>query len=116
MAKIIYASRHNADGTLDETYGDGGIAYFKVDHLIYMNMPSTLFLTTMVIFLSQVTHSTTATTLLSSSVLTKTELKMWNLDKTDMLSAAMEMVSFMMFMEDAKSYQLSAVSVRVQGS
>ena len=33
----IYASRHNADGTLDETYGDGGIAYFKVDPLIYMN-------------------------------------------------------------------------------
>ena len=33
----IYVSRHNADGTLDETYGENGIAYFKVNPLIYMN-------------------------------------------------------------------------------
>lgn len=33
----IYVSRHNADGTLDETYGEGGIAYLKVNPLIYMN-------------------------------------------------------------------------------
>ena len=33
----IYASRHNPDGTLDETYGENGIAYFKVNPLIYMN-------------------------------------------------------------------------------
>ena len=33
----IYVSRHNADGTLDATYRDGGIAYFKVTPNIYMN-------------------------------------------------------------------------------
>ena len=33
----IYVSRHNADGTLDETYRDGGIAFFKVIPNIYMN-------------------------------------------------------------------------------
>ena len=33
----IYASRHNADGTLDETYGENGIAYFKANPNIYMN-------------------------------------------------------------------------------
>ena len=33
----IYASRHNADGTLDDTYGDGGIVYLKANPLIYMN-------------------------------------------------------------------------------
>ena len=33
----IYASRHNADGTLDETYGEGGISFFKVKPNIYMN-------------------------------------------------------------------------------
>ena len=33
----IYASRHNVDGTLDETYGEGGIVYLKANPLIYMN-------------------------------------------------------------------------------
>ena len=33
----IYVSRHNANGTLDETYGESGIAYFKANPLIYMN-------------------------------------------------------------------------------
>ena len=33
----IYASRHNEDGTLDETYGDGGINYFKITPAIYLN-------------------------------------------------------------------------------
>ena len=33
----IYASRHNADGTIDTTYGENGIAYFKAKPLIYMN-------------------------------------------------------------------------------
>ena len=33
----IYVSRHNADGSLDESYRDGGIAYFKVTPNIYMN-------------------------------------------------------------------------------
>ena len=33
----IYVSRHNADGTLDETYGENGIAFFKANPLIYMN-------------------------------------------------------------------------------
>ena len=33
----IYASRHNADGTLDETYGEKGIVFLKVNPLIYMN-------------------------------------------------------------------------------
>ena len=33
----IYVSRHNADGSLDETYGDGGILYLKVNPLIYVN-------------------------------------------------------------------------------
>ena len=33
----IYASRHNADGTLDVTYGENGIVYLKVNPLIYMN-------------------------------------------------------------------------------
>ena len=33
----IYVSRHNADGTLDETYGENGIAYFKAIPNIYMN-------------------------------------------------------------------------------
>lgn len=35
----IYISRHNVDGTLDETYGDGGIIFLKVDELIYKNCP-----------------------------------------------------------------------------
>ena len=35
----IYVSRHNVDGTLDETYGEGGIVYLKVDPLIYKNCP-----------------------------------------------------------------------------
>ena len=30
----IYVSRHNVDGTLDETYGEGGIVYLKVDPFI----------------------------------------------------------------------------------
>ena len=33
----IYVSRHNADGSLDDTYRDGGIAYFKATPNIYMN-------------------------------------------------------------------------------
>jgi hypothetical protein len=33
----IYVSRHNADGSFDETYGDGGIVFLKVDPLVYMN-------------------------------------------------------------------------------
>ena len=33
----IYVSRHNTDGTLDMTYGENGIAYFKANPLIYMN-------------------------------------------------------------------------------
>ncbi len=33
----IYVSRHNTDGTLDETYGENGIAYFKANPMIYMN-------------------------------------------------------------------------------
>ncbi len=33
----IYVSRHNTDGTLDETYGENGIAYFKAIPNIYMN-------------------------------------------------------------------------------
>ncbi len=33
----VYVSRHNADGTLDETYGDGGIVYLKADDDIYLN-------------------------------------------------------------------------------
>ena len=33
----IYVSRHNSDGTLDETYGENGIAYFKANPTIYMN-------------------------------------------------------------------------------
>ena len=33
----IYVSRHNADGSLDATYRDGGIAYFKATPNIYMN-------------------------------------------------------------------------------
>ena len=33
----IYVSRHNADGTLDNTYGENGIVYFAVDPLIYKN-------------------------------------------------------------------------------
>ncbi len=35
----IYVSRHNVDGTLDETYGEGGIVYLKVDPLIYKSCP-----------------------------------------------------------------------------
>ena len=33
----IYVSRHNADGSLDETYGEGGISHFKANPTIYMN-------------------------------------------------------------------------------
>ena len=33
----IYVSRHNVDGTLDETYGNGGKSFFKVNPAIYMN-------------------------------------------------------------------------------
>lgn len=33
----VYVSRHNADGSFDETYGDGGIVFLKVDPLAYMN-------------------------------------------------------------------------------
>lgn len=33
----IYVSRHNVDGTLDETYGKGGINNFKANPTIYMN-------------------------------------------------------------------------------
>ena len=33
----IYVSRHNADGTLDATYRDGGYAFLKVNPNIYMN-------------------------------------------------------------------------------
>ncbi len=33
----VYVSRHNVDGTLDSTYGENGIAYFKANPLIYMN-------------------------------------------------------------------------------
>ena len=33
----IYISRHNVDGTLDETYGEGGIVILKVNPLIYKN-------------------------------------------------------------------------------
>ncbi len=33
----IYVSRHNSDGTLDTTYGENGIAYFKANPTIYMN-------------------------------------------------------------------------------
>ena len=33
----IYVSRHNADGTLDDMYGDGGYVFLKVDPLIYLN-------------------------------------------------------------------------------
>ena len=35
----IYISRHNTDGTLDETYGEGGYVFLKVDELIYKNCP-----------------------------------------------------------------------------
>ena len=35
----IYISRHNTDGTLDETYGEGGIVFLKVSDLIYKNCP-----------------------------------------------------------------------------
>ena len=35
----IYVSRHNVDGSLDETYGEGGIVFLKVDPLIYKNCP-----------------------------------------------------------------------------
>ena len=35
----IYISRHNVDGTLDETYGEGGFVFLKVDELIYKNCP-----------------------------------------------------------------------------
>lgn len=33
----IYVSRHNVDGSLDETYGDGGISHFKINPTIYIN-------------------------------------------------------------------------------
>ena len=33
----VYVSRHNADGSLDETYGEGGIVYLKVVEDIYFN-------------------------------------------------------------------------------
>ncbi len=33
----IYVSRHNADGSLDETYRDGGYAFLKATPNIYMN-------------------------------------------------------------------------------
>lgn len=33
----IYVSRHNADGTLDDIYGEGGYVFLKVDPLIYLN-------------------------------------------------------------------------------
>ena len=33
----VYVTRHNADGSLDETYGEGGYAFLKADPLIYMN-------------------------------------------------------------------------------
>lgn len=33
----IYVSRHNVDGSLDETYGEGGISHFKVNPTIYIN-------------------------------------------------------------------------------
>ena len=33
----IYVSRHNVDGSLDETYGEGGISHFKANPTIYMN-------------------------------------------------------------------------------
>ena len=33
----VYVSRHNADGSLDETYGEGGYAFLKANPLIYMN-------------------------------------------------------------------------------
>ena len=36
---VIYVSRHNVDGTLDETYGEGGIVYLKVDPFIYKSCP-----------------------------------------------------------------------------
>lgn len=35
----IYISRHNVDGTLDETYGEGGYVFLKVDPLIYKSCP-----------------------------------------------------------------------------
>ena len=35
----IYVSRHNVDGSFDETYGDGGIVFLKVDPLIFKNCP-----------------------------------------------------------------------------
>ena len=35
----IYISRHNVDGTLDETYGKGGFVFLKVSELIYKNCP-----------------------------------------------------------------------------
>ena len=35
----IYVSRHNVDGSLDETYGKGGFVFLKVDPLIYKNCP-----------------------------------------------------------------------------
>ena len=35
----IYISRHNVDGTLDETYGEGGYVFLKVSELIYKNCP-----------------------------------------------------------------------------
>lgn len=35
----IYISRHNDDGTLDETYGEDGYVFLKVDPLIYRNCP-----------------------------------------------------------------------------
>lgn len=33
----IYVSRHNVDGSLDETYGEGGISHFKANPTIYLN-------------------------------------------------------------------------------
>lgn len=32
-----YVSRHNVDGTLDETFGEGGISHFKINPTIYIN-------------------------------------------------------------------------------
>ena len=33
----VYVSRHNVDGSLDETYGNGGIVFLKAEPFIYMN-------------------------------------------------------------------------------
>ena len=39
MSYVIYISRHNVDGTLDETYGESGYVFLKVSDLVIKNCP-----------------------------------------------------------------------------